>query len=108
MTRFIKTRMDKKKSSSKEKSKDSLTKQSTMSGSDITMCKGGECPFKTMCHRYTATPDEIYQSYFPEPPFKIKKGKPECDMFWGEAAQQLFIMLKEIMEHPIPKKKKKR
>jgi hypothetical protein len=101
MTRFKITRNEKKKSSPKENSL-------ITTGSDITMCKGGECPFKTMCHRYTATPDEIYQSYFSKPPFKIKKGKPSCEMFWGEAANQLFIMLKEIMDHPIPQKKKRR
>lgn len=67
------------------------------SGSDITMCKGGGCPFKEMCHRYTALPDELYQSYFVKPPFKITKGKPSCEMFYGEAADNLFIMLKEIM-----------
>lgn len=67
------------------------------SGSDITMCKGGKCPFKDMCHRYTAFPNELRQSYFTKPPFKVEKGKPSCGMFWGEAANNLFIMLKEIM-----------
>lgn len=107
MPRFIKTRMDKKKSSQKVNSSQIKNKNRT-SGSDITMCKGGKCPFKDMCHRYTALPDEQYQSYFAEPPFRIKNGKPECEMYWGEAVQQLFVMLKEIMEHPIPKKKKQR
>jgi hypothetical protein len=41
-------------------------------------------------------PDEVYQSYFAEPPFTVENGKPYCEMFWGDAAQQLFIMLKEI------------
>lgn len=93
MTRFIKTRQDKKVHQ----------KVNYTSGNNITMCKGGKCPFKDMCHRYTAIPDEIYQSWFVKPPFKIKKGKPECDMFWGAAANQLFVTLTEIMKS---KKKK--
>lgn len=60
------------------------------------MCKGEDCPFKNMCYRYTALPDEFSQSYFKEPPFKIEKGKPSCEMYWGDAAQSLFVMLKEI------------
>lgn len=101
MTRFIKKRSDKKeKTSLKEK-------VSATSGSGITMCKGGKCPFKGMCHRYTALPDKTHQSFFVKPPFKIDKGRPSCEMFWGDAAQHLFVMMKEIMERPIRPKKKK-
>lgn len=75
--------------------------------SDITMCKGGKCPFKDVCHRYTASPNELYQSYFMKPPFKISKGKPSCEMFWGETANNLFITLKEIMSSLWQRKKKK-
>lgn len=74
------------------------------SGSDITMCGGGDCPFKTMCHRHTAMPD-TYQSYFSFPPFKIKKGKPSCEMFWGDVTQQLFVQLKSIFSGEKKQKK---
>lgn len=109
MTRFIKTRKGIKSPKMSAKKKDNSQKSNSQkcnlqkskpkrnSGSDITMCKGGECPFKDMCHRYTALPDESHQSYFTKPPFKIDKGKPSCEMFWGDAAQQLFLMLKELM-----------
>lgn len=131
MTRFIKKRQGKKSSQkgnlpvgklpiSKPKKRQQTVKYADnlkgssqiydgnrMSGWDITMCKGGKCPFKDMCHRYTALPDELYQSYFTTPPFKIDKGKPSCQMYWGDAAQSLFIMLKEMMENPVPKKKKR-
>ena len=38
---------------------------------DISMCKGGFCPLKLNCHRYTATPDDLGQSFFGEPPYKM-------------------------------------
>jgi hypothetical protein len=85
---------------SKTSQKDNLPKNgknTTRGSSDITMCTGGECPFKTMCHRYTIIPNELRQSYFVEPPFIIVKSKPSCTFFWGDAADQLFIMLKSIM-----------
>ena len=41
---------------------------------DITMCDGGVCPRKTVCHRHTATPNEWRQSYFAEPPYKPGQG----------------------------------
>lgn len=37
--------------------------------SDITMCKGGGCPKKEHCFRYTARPTPHWQSYFVEPPY---------------------------------------
>lgn len=91
MTRFIKKRSDKKEKTSRKE------KLPPVSISDITMCKGGKCPFKTMCYRYTALPNELYQSFFIKPPFKIDKGMPSCEMFWGDAANRLLIMLIEIM-----------
>ncbi len=33
---------------------------------DISMCRGGDCPKKETCYRYTATPDRRWQSYFTE------------------------------------------
>jgi len=64
---------------------------------DIIMCKGGECPFRAMCYRFTSTPKKHNQSYFTEPPYKIIDGKPECEMFWGEASQQLMEQLNSIV-----------
>ena len=102
MTRFIKKRNEikpPKKRQQKEKNAVNLKENPSeikdkyrTSGSDITMCKGGKCPFKDICRRYTALPDESWQSYFIEPPFKIIKGKPSCEMFWGEAADSLFLI----------------
>lgn len=38
---------------------------------DISMCKGGNCPLRLNCHRYTVKPDELMQSYFGDPPYKM-------------------------------------
>lgn len=35
---------------------------------DITMCKGTRCVLSTRCYRCTATPDDLFQSYFVEEP----------------------------------------
>ena len=59
---------------------------------DITMCPGGDCPHKEDCYRYTATPDEIYQYYFVEPPYKDGK----CEYYWGENAEAIWNQLKDI------------
>lgn len=45
---------------------------------DITMCSGGECPLKETCYCFTATPDEYWQAYFTEVPYKDGK----CDYYW--------------------------
>jgi len=37
---------------------------------DITMCPGNECSRKDMCYRYTATPNDFWQSQFTELPLK--------------------------------------
>jgi hypothetical protein len=47
---------------------------------DITMCKGNDCPLKESCYRYTATPDDLWQSYFMNPPYDEEK--KECDHHW--------------------------
>lgn len=38
---------------------------------DISMCEGKSCLLRLNCHRYTATPQELNQSYFKEPPYKL-------------------------------------
>lgn len=59
---------------------------------DITMCYGGDCPYKERCYRYTAKPDE-YQSYFVKPPFKDDK----CDLYWGDEQEAIWNQLKDIV-----------
>jgi hypothetical protein len=61
--------------------------------SDITMCVGTNCPQKETCYRYTAKPNEYWQSYFSVPP--IKDGK--CDMYWGDNSERIFNQLKDIV-----------
>ena len=60
---------------------------------DITMCPGTNCPQKEKCYRFTAKPDEYWQSYFIDPP--IKNGK--CDLYWGDNAESIWNQLKDIM-----------
>ena len=38
---------------------------------DISMCKGGSCMLRLHCHRYTATAEEMGQSFFSEAPYKL-------------------------------------
>ncbi len=63
---------------------------------DISMCKGGFCPLKLNCHRYTVKPDELMQSYFGEPPYKMNMMLDDafasigvvtttCAFFWNNA-----------------------
>jgi hypothetical protein len=60
---------------------------------DITKCKGTDCPLKENCYRFTAKSNDVYQSYFVDPP--IKDGK--CDMFWGETQKEILNQLKNIV-----------
>jgi hypothetical protein len=60
---------------------------------DICKCKGTDCPLKETCYRFTAKSDDVYQSYFVDPP--IKDGK--CDMFWGETQKEILNQLKNIV-----------
>lgn len=57
--------------------------------SDITKCKGTDCPHKENCYRFTA-PADIYQSFFVDPP--IKDGK--CDYYWGKNAEDIWNKIK--------------
>jgi hypothetical protein len=61
--------------------------------SDITKCSGEGCPAKDTCYRFTA-PSGMLQSFFVTPP--IEDG--ECEMYWGESAQQIYKQLKEIFK----------
>jgi hypothetical protein len=63
---------------------------------DISCCKGGSCMLRLNCHRYTAIPDELGQSYFSDPPYKVNMMLDEhdvtlgvitvaCPFFWNNA-----------------------
>jgi len=45
---------------------------------DITMCKDDKCPMHDTCHRYTAKPNQRWQSWFVESP----RVEDECVMYW--------------------------
>jgi hypothetical protein len=38
---------------------------------DISCCQGGSCLLRLSCHRYTVKPEEIGQTYFSDPPYKL-------------------------------------
>lgn len=38
---------------------------------DISCCQGGSCLLRLNCHRYTAKAEEIGQSFFSDPPYKL-------------------------------------
>jgi hypothetical protein len=61
---------------------------------DISMCKGGSCPLRLHCHRYTAKAEELGQTYFKDPPYKMSMITDEhhgyvgvvtttCAYFWN-------------------------
>lgn len=50
---------------------------------DISMCKGGNCVKREECYRYTAVPNDHYQSYFGVIPYDQETG--ECEYFWDNA-----------------------
>jgi hypothetical protein len=60
--------------------------------SDLTKCKGQNCPIKQKCKRYTSK-ESVWQSYFVESPIKDNK----CDMYWGEQNESIFNQLKGIL-----------
>ena len=64
---------------------------------DITICNGLNCPLKEKCYRFTAPKGERMQSWI-KAPFKIDKGKFDCEMFWGEASELLLEQMKGIMK----------
>ena len=45
---------------------------------DITMCKGNNCPIKENCYRYLATQNKIHQSFFVKEPYN----KETCEYYW--------------------------
>lgn len=65
---------------------------------DISKCSGEDCPVKEKCYRFTATASEFMQSYFFEPPLKIKDGVFTCEMYWGDQANSIWKQLKDITD----------
>jgi len=47
---------------------------------DITMCEGKQCPIKDDCHRYTAEPTPMRQSWFMTVPYR--PDTDHCPHFW--------------------------
>lgn len=78
---------------------------------DMTMCRGGDCPLKSKCYRYTASPDE-YQSYFaeipgdygeeiktfPDPKHNTRRIVWQCNMYWGEKQEEIMDQLNKIVQ----------
>lgn len=64
---------------------------------DITMCHGLRCVVRDNCHRYTAKPDEIRQSYFVHTPMD-EDGN--CNHFWGneDFKEKQRELLTDIMQ----------
>lgn len=60
------------------------------------MCKGGNCPLKDLCYRYTAKADE-YQSYFIKEPYTLEKNKFKCNMLWTNDNQSILDQLRSIL-----------
>jgi hypothetical protein len=66
---------------------------------DISMCTGGSCMLRLHCHRYTAKAEELGQSFFSEPPYKLNMMFDEhhngfgvatlsCAYFWNNKEYQ--------------------
>lgn len=49
---------------------------------DISKCSGKNCPLSTKCYRFTVKSNDLWQSYFTEPPYD--KEKEKCEYFWEE------------------------
>lgn len=49
---------------------------------DITMCKGEDCPMKASCYRFLAEEDQENQTFFSKPPFIIEEDEAKCKFHW--------------------------
>lgn len=61
---------------------------------DITMCKETNCPEKQDCYRYTAIPNEHWQSYFAEPPMTTREPFV-CKHFWNDKGRKDLLAKKQ-------------
>lgn len=48
---------------------------------DISMCDNQDCPLRTMCYRFTATPNPYRQAYA-DFKYSFTKTGIGCDSFW--------------------------
>lgn len=65
--------------------------------SDITKCKGVNCPVTEYCYRFTAIEHEFMQSYFVESPGEHHEdGKFTCDRYWGDNAEKIHNISGEL------------
>lgn len=69
---------------------------------DITMCHGFECPVKEKCKRFSAKPNEHWQAYFLEPPYKKTDTSFTCYYYWGDGAEAIWKQLNDIMGISLP------
>ena len=59
--------------------------------SDITKCKGTNCPVKEHCYRFTAEASEFMQSWFVDAPGKHHDdSKFTCDSYWGKHGDKIW------------------
>lgn len=61
--------------------------------SDISKCRGTNCPLANTCYRYLADSDDIWQAYITEIPIKPDN---TCDYYWQVSTEsELNILNKE-------------
>lgn len=53
---------------------------------DICMCKGGKCPLREECYRFTAPALPDYQGYFTEVPWD--EFELNCEFYWENHDRQ--------------------
>lgn len=66
--------------------------------SDITKCSGAGCPWKSKCVRYITPANEYRQAYFSDTPGKMVEEVFACEMFWGDARQNIMNQLNDIVD----------
>lgn len=64
--------------------------------SDLTMCKGTDCPLKDNCYRNTAIINPWRQSFFVLVPYN--KEKNSCDNFWFDDASASDRIKRQMLQ----------
>lgn len=59
------------------------------------MCSGVGCPLKENCYRHKAIPDELWQSYFLDPPFD----GVDCTHYWEMSSKPSKKLDKKVKEN---------
>lgn len=52
------------------------------------MCQGGDCPLKSSCYRYLATPEKVHQTYFGAIPYSVENGNTTCQFYWEVSSDE--------------------